>query len=300
MPEITRRRNGELLRKLFQILLEQPEGLPAREALARLRSQVQLTEYEEGHFESGQPRFDQIVRFTTVDASKAGWLLKQKGQWSVTEQGREALRQFPDPEEFFQHARKLYSEWRSRQTDVPSPENESPSGEAEGGPEKTSEITFEQAQEQAWGEVEQYLRSMPPYEFQDLVASLLQAMGYHIAWIAPPGKDGGIDILATGDPLGTRPPRIKVQVKRVGQNVTVDGLRSFMALLGDDDVGLFVTTSGFTKDAQEEARTQEKRKVTLLDLKRFFDLWVEHYGQLEEEARRRFPLQPIYFLAPGT
>jgi hypothetical protein len=63
--------------------------------------------------------------------------------------------------------------------------------------------------------------------------------------------------------LGIRPPRIKVQVKRKADTVTVEGLRSFMALLNDDDVGLFVTLGGFTKDAAEEARTQEKRKVTL-------------------------------------
>jgi restriction system protein len=166
--------------------------------------------------------------------------------------------------------------------------------------EEASEITFEQAEEQAWSEVEQYLRGINPYEFQELVASLLRAMGYHIAWVSPPGKDGGIDVLAWGDPLGTRPPRIKVQVRRVGQNVTVDGLRSFMALLGEDEVGIFVTTSGFTKAAEDEARTQQRRKITLVDLKRFFDLWVEHYDRLEEAARRRFPLQPIYFLAPRT
>jgi restriction system protein len=71
-----------------------------------------------------------------------------------------------------------------------------------------------------------------------------------------------------------------------------------MALLGDDDVGLFVTTSSFTKDAQEVARKQEKRKITLVDLERFFDLWVEYYGKLEDGARRLLPLQPIYFLAP--
>jgi hypothetical protein len=28
-----------------------------------------------------------------------------------------------------------------------------------------------------------------------------------------------------------------------------------MALLADDDVGLFVTTAGFTKDAEDEANT---------------------------------------------
>lgn len=29
-----------------------------------------------------------------------------------------------------------------------------------------------------------------------------------------------------------------------------------------------------------------------------FELWVEYYGKLSDEARRRLPLKPIYFLAP--
>ena len=94
--------------------------------------------------------------------------------------------------------------------------------------------------------------------------------------------------------LGTRPPKIKVQVKRQAQAVNVDGLRSFMALLGDGDVGIFVSVGGFTKDAADEARTQEKRKVTLLNSEQLFDLWVEYYEKLKEEDRRRLPLQPIY------
>jgi restriction system protein len=49
-----------------------------------------------------------------------------------------------------------------------------------------------------------------------------------------------------------------------------------MALLGDDDVGLFVCTGGFTKDASTAARTQEKRRITLIGLETLFDLWVEH------------------------
>jgi restriction system protein len=299
MAEVNARRNGELLRGLFHILMQHPEGMPAREALTKLRTQVQPTPWENGRFQAGGLRFDSIVRFATVDASKAGWMLKQKGQWTLTEPGREAFSKLPDPEAFFRRAKELYREWRDRTPKVSSDE-QTESGEAEAEVEKAPEIIFEQAEEQAWNEVEQYLRAMPPYEFQELVASLLRAMGYHVSWVSPPGKDGGIDILAWGDPLGTRPPRIKVQVKRVGQNVSVDVLRSFMAVLGDDDVGLFVTTSSFTKDAIEEARTQAKRKVTLVDLERFFDLWVEHYDRLDDVARSRFPLQPVYFLAPGT
>ena len=70
-----------------------------------------------------------------------------------------------------------------------------------------------------------------------------------------------------------------MQVKWVGQRVAVDGLRSFMAMPGADDFGLFVSAGGFTKDSEEEARTQETRKVTSVDLEKFFDLWVEYLRQ---------------------
>lgn len=298
MAEVTRRRTGEFVRKLFQILTDHPEGIQAGEALAALRAHFQLTEYEKGTYEGGGPRFDKIVRFATVDCVKAGWLIKQKGKWSVTEEGRDAFRRYADPEAFYKEAIRLYRQWKAtRPVDDDPAAVESRDEEVS---EKAVRVTFEQAEEQSWKEIEQYLRTMQPYEFQELVASLLRAMGYFVSWVSPPGKDGGIDVLASGDPLGTKPPRIKVQVKRVAQNVSVEGLRSFMALLGDDDVGLFVTTGGFTKDAEEEARTQEKRRITLLDLEHLFDLWVEHYDRLDEASRRRLPLQKLWFLAPES
>lgn len=296
MPEVTRRRTGELLRKLFELLIQQPDGMQARDALAALASAIPLTPYEQGTYESGGRRFEKIVRFATVDAVKAGWLQKVKGRWSVTEEGRRAYQLLSDPEAFYRRAVKLYQEWRASQPDSEAPEPEEPDDSAG----KTASITFEEAEEQAWREIEQYLRGMKPYDFQDLVAALLRAMGYHVTWVAPPGRDGGIDILAYTDPLGTRPPRIKVQVKREKESISVEGLRSFMAVLGDDDVGLFVSTGGFTKNAAEEARTQEKRKVTLIDLEALFDLWVEHYSKLSDDARRHLPLRPIYFLAPES
>jgi restriction system protein len=297
MAEITKRRTGEFLRILFGILDNHPEGLQANQALAALASRVKLSEYEAGLYESGGRRFEKIVRFATVDCVKAGWLLKSKGRWFVTDAGRLAHSRYQDPEQFYREAVKLYRLWKAAQPDSDPQTTDETSDETSG---KAARITYEQAEEQAWIEIEQYLRQMHPYAFQELVAALLRAMGYHVAWVAPPGKDGGIDILAWNDPLGTKPPRIKVQVKRQGQSVSVEGLRSFLALLGDDDVGLFVSTGGFTKDAAEEARTQEKRKVTLINLDSLFDLWVEHYHQLSDEARSLLPLKPIYFLAPGN
>ncbi len=297
MAEVTRRRTGEFIRKLFEILLNHAEGMPSREAMSLLVKSFQLTEYEAGVYQSGGQRFEKIVRFATVDCVKAGWLVKSKGHWSITDSGKAAFKAHTDPETFYKQAVKLYHQWKTNRPDAePSAELEI-EDETSG---KAVSITFETAEEQAWGEIQHALHSMQPFDFQELVADLLRAMGYYVSWVSPPGKDGGIDIVANTDPLGTRSPRIKVQVKRKKDAVTVDGLRSFMALLGDGDVGLFVTLGGFTKDASNEARTQENRRVTLIDLETLFDLWVEHYGKLRDEARRRLPLRPIYFLAPQT
>ncbi len=295
MPEVTIQRTGELMQKLFEILAAHSDGMRAQDALNALRVAVKPTDYEKGRYESGSVRFDKIVRFATIDHVKAGWLLKEKGRWIVTEAGKEALDKYKSPETFHRTAVKLYQEWRaSRATPDTDADNE------EEVSERTVTITFEQAEEQAWSEIEQYIRNMNPYEFQKLVGALLRAMGYHVSWIAPPGKDGGIDILAWTDPLGTKPPRIKVQVKREANPIRINDLRSFMAVLGDDDVGIFVSTGGFTKDAEEAARTQESCQVTLIDLQRLFELWIEYSSKLDQEARDRLPLKPIYFLAPET
>lgn len=302
MAEITQRRTGEFLRKLFEILMSESDGVQASEALKRLAGQVKLTAYESGDYESGGRRFEKIVRFATVDCVKAGWLAKEKGVWSLTDEGRRAHAELVDPEAFYGRARRLYTEWKASQPDAEAPAATNLTMVKGLQPEDTGakavSITFEEAEEQAWTEIEKFLRLMNPYDFQDLVADLLRAMSYHVSWVSPPGKDGGIDILAWPDALGTRLPRIKVQVKRQQQSVNVDGLRSFMALLGDDDVGLFVCTGGFTKDAESEARTQEKRRVKLISLNSLFDLWVQHYDKLSDQARRRLPLRPIHFLAP--
>lgn len=46
MAEITRRRTGEFLRELFNILMAAPEGLRASDALKALADRVTLTPYE--------------------------------------------------------------------------------------------------------------------------------------------------------------------------------------------------------------------------------------------------------------
>ncbi|ANJ67880.1 restriction endonuclease [Halothiobacillus diazotrophicus] len=288
---ITRERTGLLLQTLFHVLLEHPDGIAARDAIDAAASRLQLTEHEAGAYETGGRRFDKILRFATVDAVKAGWMTKSKGTWSITEIGQEALITYPKPEAFYREASRLYWKWRRSTPVAATPE--------EPEDERDATITFEEAEEQAWKEIVAYLENIDPYDLQDMVAALLEAMGYHVNWVSPPGKDAGLDIVAYSDPLGTKPPRIKVQVKRRKDTIGVEELRSFLALINEDDVGIFVTTGGFSKDATDLARHQERRRVTLINRQRLVDLWIEYQDQVVLDKRDALPLRPIYFLAPA-
>ena len=101
MDEITRKRQGELVAGVFQLLTQRVDGLPAKEVLARLRAKVPPTPFEASDYPNhpGVPRYEYIVRFSTIPFVKAGWLTKTKGQWSVTDEGSAALaRHASDPE----------------------------------------------------------------------------------------------------------------------------------------------------------------------------------------------------------
>lgn len=295
MAEITRKRSGELVRGVFQILLQYPDGLRAKEVLRQLEGLVPPTDFEANTYPNAPTvrRYEKIVRFSTIAVVKAGWLVKSKGSWLLTDEGRSAFEKFSNPEEFNREAGRLYRKWKS---DQPIGDDE-PNG-SEDEPEQSATATLEEAEEAAWSEIESFLNTMNPYDFQELVAGLLRGMGYYVDWVSPPGPDKGIDIIAHADPLGVKGPRIKSQVKRRADRASVDAVRGFMAILGDTDVGLFVCTGGFTRDAEDEARRQEKRRIMLLDLKRLFDLWTEHYNQIPEAQRRLLPLRPVYYLAP--
>jgi len=264
---------------------------------------VQLTPYEAGDYESGGRRFEKIVRFATVDCVKAGWLSKHKGVWVLSTEGLRAYERWTDPEAFYRAAVRLYHAWKRAQPDAPLADSTANTAEVasftNASAAEIASLSLDQAEELAWTAITQFLNSMPPYLFQQLVGDLLSAMGYHVAWVAPPGKDGGTDLLAYNDPLGTRPPRIKVQVKRNAESARIDvqGLRSFMAVLGDEDIGIFVALSG-------SRATPNRKYAARAVVASPCWTWAASsiYGpsttpRLDDAARRRFPLRPVWFLA---
>ena len=111
--KVTRERRGEIVQKILEILNENHEGLHRNELLKQLEQRVVLTEHESGFYdeEKQNRRFEQMAQFHTIGPTKAGWIIKNKGVWKISEEGRQALRDFNSPTLLIQESRKIYSKW---------------------------------------------------------------------------------------------------------------------------------------------------------------------------------------------
>lgn len=276
---ITRERTGLILKELFQVLLPFADGLKAQAAIDRVAVGMGLSDHEKGEHDIDGRRFDKIVQCCTMDAVKAGWMKKNNGIWAITPEGKEALTRFPDPDDFHREVSRLYRRWRRRREIVIN-------------------AAITEAEKMAWKEIDSYLEALDPYEFQNIIAALLEAMGCSVAWVSPVGKDGGMVFLAWLNSSGHRQPSIKVQVKRRKNAIQLTDLRAFMALINENDEGIFITTSTFSLDAQELVANKGRGKITLVDSRKLLKLWIQYSPGMEEEKRRLLPLQPVYFIAP--
>ena len=133
-------------------------------------------------------------------------------------------------------------------------------------------------------------------EMQELVAAILRAMGYKTE-VSPQGPDRGKDIVASPDGLGFSSPRIKVEVKhRTRSPMGAPEVRGFIGGLRGEDRGLYVSTGGFTKEAEYEAE-RAAVPVSLLDLDSLATLLVQHYESLDNDGRALVPLTRFYWPA---
>lgn len=168
------------------------------------------------------------------------------------------------------------------------------SGEKPEEPEEDEDTVpfVDEVENQADELISDILANMDPYVFEELVAAVLRAMGYH-AKKTRDSQDRGIDVIAHPDSLGFEEPYIKVQVKRQQAKVGSPDMRAFTGTLGNGERGLFVSTGGYTSDAKDAARNAEQR-VTLIDRDEFIDLLIQHYDDLESEYQATVPLKKVY------
>jgi restriction system protein len=278
----------------FKILKDAGGEMRGKDVVNKIRDTIEFDDYENHRYgKTGYIRWESIMHFYTIDCIKAGFLRKNKGIWILTEEGEKAIKL--GSEKLLTTATKLYREWDSNR------KKEDISNDIEDFTEENNnqvqKSLLSQYEDEAFNGIRDFVINKNPYEFQDFVAELLRAMGYFISEVAQRGPDGGIDIIAFTDPLGTRPPRIIVQVKhRPNDTVSSDEVQKLAGTLKrNSDVGIFVTSGSFSKPAIKEAR-ESREHIELIDFNRLISLWQEYYSRLNDEQKNLLPLHPIYFL----
>ena len=66
--------------------------MAAKDAIVAVETSIELDPSEKGAFEQpGQEKFPRLIRFATIPPTKAGWMIKQDGTWTVTDEDSRRL-----------------------------------------------------------------------------------------------------------------------------------------------------------------------------------------------------------------
>lgn len=122
---------------------------------------------------------------------------------------------------------------------------------------------------------------MDPYKFEQLVVDLLIKMGYgklqYNSVATKKSGDEGIDGIVTADKLGF--DSVYIQAKRFnGVTVGRPELQKFVGALAGQGAqkGLFITSSKFSKEAEQFAEKNLNLKIVLVDGKELTQLMIDY------------------------
>src|SRR5688572_29569355 len=102
MAEITLKRTAEFLRVVIDLLWSKPDGLPAGEIFQKIRIVLPLMGDELDYLPSTNiPRYEQLTRQAVDPLVEAGWFIKNKERWYLTDDGKAACKTFRNAEEFY-------------------------------------------------------------------------------------------------------------------------------------------------------------------------------------------------------
>jgi restriction system protein len=138
--------------------------------------------------------------------------------------------------------------------------------------------------------------------FEFCVRDLLVKMGYgqydkRNTKVTKAAKDEGIDIIIKEDMLGL--DKIFIQTKRWNETNTIPRpeVQNFAgAINGKGKKGIFVTTSSFTKEAQNYADTNNDHTIVLIDGELLTDLMIEYkLGVIPESNYQTYKIDYSFF-----
>ncbi len=155
-----------------------------------------------------------------------------------------------------------------------------PDGEGDGQiAEESIEENYQQIREKLAAELLEQIMDNSPTFFEELVIDLLVQMGYggsrEDAQAVGRSGDGGIDGIINEDRLGL--DVVYVQAKRWEANVSRPELQKFAGALQGQRArkGIFITTSGFSRDAREFVNSIDS-KIVLIDGRQLAEYMIDH------------------------
>lgn len=143
---------------------------------------------------------------------------------------------------------------------------------------------------------------MDPFQFEYLVADLLQKIGYENVNVTKRSGDKGIDINANLTVGGITNVKTVIQVKRYSANNKIDG-KIIAQLRGSSEVdqrGLVITTSEFQKSAIEESKAPNKMPVSLVNGEKLIELLIKHGIGIKKDQLTILSIDNDYFENDST
>lgn len=135
-----------------------------------------------------------------------------------------------------------------------------------------------------WREqITEILQNLDPYAFERLAQRLLRECGFSDVQVTKRSGDGGIDGTGKLRIQGIFSFNVAFQCKRYKGQVSAGAIRDFRGSLGTNiEKGVLITTGAFTKAAKDEASSEGKRLIDLMDGEELIDKLAEYGIGLNE------------------
>ena len=254
-----------------------------REAVDHIVAVFKLTEAERKELlPSGrQYIIDNRVGWANTYLKKAGLLESpRRSVFRITDQGLDVLQK--QPKEINVKFLEQFPEFVEFRKIGKDDQGQEPREKAasEQTPQEALEYGYQKLRKDLAQELLTSVKQMSPQFFERLVVELLLAMGYGGS-LRDAGKaigqtgDGGIDGIIKEDRLGL--DVIYIQAKRWDGVVGRPEIHKFVGALAGKRAnrGVFITTSGFTKDAEEYVKTIAD-KIILVNGEMLAQLMIDH------------------------
>jgi restriction system protein len=142
----------------------------------------------------------------------------------------------------------------------------------------------EEPEKKDWREqISEILHNLDPYAFEKLAQRLLRECGFSDVEVTKKSGDGGIDGTGKLRINGIFSFNVAFQCKRYKGQVGAPQIRDFRGSLGTNiEKGVLITTGAFTREAKEEASSEGKRLIDLMDGEELINKLAEYGIGLNE------------------